>query len=224
MSCKHFSRSFCWSSHCVAPSYWSHTPRLPMSLSFSSRRVCSISTYWSDVTLSGFSSQKVRAPYIKFCNYNTQSLVHRIEIFHEAKVIFQPVVKILLIDAAREMKVSLVTCEKNSICRNILKDIVTTSHVSNFPSLLAVPEHHLYRWNFRLVCKIYLTAQSDNLKACLQAEHIADCTTDCLTAWTFSGVWEFQGLPVGFLLGTEPVAQNFSTYGSIDFLSKTASF
>lgn len=41
-----------------------------------------------------------------------------------SRVIFGPVAKILLIDAAAEMKVSFITCEKNKICRGILKDIV----------------------------------------------------------------------------------------------------
>ena len=49
-------------------------------------------------------------------------------------------------------------------------------------------------------------------------------TKDCLIVWTFSWVWNLDGLLKGFLLINKHVVLKFSTNRSINFLSRTASF
>ena len=70
-----------------------------------------------------------------------------------------------------------------------------------------------------------LLFSSENLKAeaCLPVESVPGCTIDCLVAWILTEVRAIPGLPGAFLLIDEVLVLKFSTYFSIDFLSRIAS-
>ena len=99
----------------VAPSCWNHTSSVSTSSSLRRRKVSSISTYRSEVTVTVAppSSKKVRSNHTKFGNCTPNSYTRRVErsFLEFTRVTFSPVAKILLVYGSTEVEVSL-----NALC------------------------------------------------------------------------------------------------------------
>jgi hypothetical protein len=133
-----------------------------------------------------------------------------------SRIVSSPVPKILLVDAAQQMKMSIVTREHNSVRWNIFQDGLARCLAVEPVTFLKF----LYGWNLRSACNILLTLRSDipKARACLMAEHHGDLVTAYLTAAIFSGVRTLRGLLDNFFFKAEPVCLKFLTHINIVFL------
>jgi hypothetical protein len=131
------------------------------------------------------------------------------------RVGFTPIVRVLLIYTAIQMKMCLIAAQEDGISMNVLKN-VRAQHPPAVPIALSefLRYHHFVWMKFKVLMQNPLTDVFDMPKAmaCLCTERLGDCKIDALTTLMFSGVRAVRGWPGGFLFNIEPVCLNLATH------------